>query len=1065
MRDASVVIGLGGIGSEICAKAEALIPENAPDRGRVRFAAIDTDINSLRDLKRGGFRGTTIQISSNTSVGLCVENQKEEISGWYPDNPMLNKKPMTEGAGQMRAISRLALHTAVREGRLAPLYRLIDELRQMSKQPAEQVIRIYIISSLSGGTGSGIFLPLAMYLERYVKNLFGDYDSICKGFFLLPSTMKELADTFLEKRSLDANSYAAIKELSAFLEQSDQHNVKPRLTLELAREGELTTSSYSSAGYEYCYLFGKVNRKKLLRCSSMEIKNAVANAVYMQVCSPIRGLNNSREDNMPKFLMEQAQKLQVPNMRRFGAIGCGELVYPYKQLKEYYAMKWAIDTMSNTWRQYDRIYFEKEKESREERKRGRRGDDVNRAEEYINAIKLADRGDIFAEEIRNFCTTEEGSTWDIYLNKVSEAAEEIIGQVRQEIGRNKEKIDTVDRRRMDALSKNNTRKEKIAKAIKTRDRFEGLRLYMEKYVANNGKYVAEQLFTYIPDVECRPCELAYWLKRDETFIHPNAVRYFLYNLFEAIDARRLRAEERKGEAQVDISAMDKYRGKDFTKRLRKKDLPEFFNKIEKGQDAIYEVANRELEILCLGFLKDYVGELIKAYEEFYENYGDMLLSFERETETIAHELDQQFGVSSFYVCADDICRAVIFEQIKEKREYFRASGGLSAFIFQLLQKPLKGTTVKDIQPQVRQYWIDSVGQEFDDLLNINILQAMKLEEECRTGRQLEIEDVKCVIREARELLETPLIRYVSREETKEISFCCYNTELEKQRGIFQEIESWLKGQQGIADPYYYSKYQLIFYCSIVGLEAYDILEFYHGREGSLVDSGEAFLHYEDTVQGMVLNDEGKPVLTPHIDQKWYSFLELPDPHKGYQYKKELVISGMFLYALLSRRLEGSEEYGYHYTNPRESRNSFGKLLWCHQYLYQCPLLLADLLQKFEEELEHDVRECESVDTCKVFQSMEGGSVYRLLIQYAQSLTNREFYSAPIDILRYSVKWLISACAYRFNDSTLDAVVTEKMQNLWEYVQQTEFPKKGMAGNMHQKIIDFFLELGYKRNGR
>lgn len=1064
MRDASVVIGLGGIGSEICAMAEALIPADAPDRDRVRFAAIDTDVNSLRDLKRRGFRGTTIQISGNISVGLCVENQREEIVGWYPDNPMLNKKPMTEGAGQMRAISRLALHTAVREGKLAPLYRLIDELRQISKQPSEQAIRIYIISSLSGGTGSGIFLPLAMYLERYVKGLFGDFDSICKGFFLLPSTMKELADTFLEKRSLDANSYAAIKELSAFLEQGDQQNEQPGFTLELAREGEVATSPYSSAGYEYCYLFGKVNRKKLLKCSFAEIKTAVANAVYMQVCSPIRGRNNSREDNMPKFLMEQAQQLKSKSQHRFGAVGCGELVYPYKKLKEYYAMRWAIDTMSNTWRQYDRIYFEKERESREERKRGRRGEEVNRAEEYINAIKLADRSDIFAEEIRNFCATEDGASWDMYLNKVSEEVEVIIGQVRLEIDRNKDKIDTVDRRRMDVMSKNNTRKEKIEKAIKTRDRFEALRLYMDKYVVNNGKYVAEQLFNYVPDAECRPYEMAYWLKRDGVFIHPNAVRYFLYNLFGAIDNRRTRAEEKKGEAQVDVSAMDKYRGKDFAKRMRREDLPEFLAKIEKGQNAVYEVANRELEILCLGFLKDYVGELIKAYEEFYENYGDMLQGFEREAETIANELDRQSGISSFYVCADAKCRDVIFRQIKEKREYFKASGTLSAFIFQMLQRPLKGALAKDIRPQVRQYWVDSVGQEFDGLLDINILQAMKLEEECRTGRQLDADGVKRIISDARELLETPMVRYVSREETKEISFCCYNTELEKQRGIYQEITTWLKEEQGIADPYYYSKYQLIFYCSMVGIEAYDILEFFHGRENSLIDQGEAFRHYEETVRSMVLNEEGRPVLTPHIDQKWYSFLELPDPHKGYQYRQELVIAGAFLYARLSRRLVGNEEQGYHYTNSQESGHNFGKLLWCHQYLYRCPMLLADLLDLFQEELEQDVEVCESIDTCRLFRSMEGESVYRLLIRYAEPLTKKEFTSSGIDILIRSVKWLVSACAYQFNGSALDIATEEKMRKLWQeikHVDQNAYSMKGMAGEMHRKIIDFFLELGYR----
>ncbi len=1063
MRDASVVIGLGGIGSDICVKAESMIPVKAPDRDRVRFVAIDTDINSLMDLRRKGFQGTIIQISDNISVGLCVENQRTEIDEWYPDNPMFNTKPMTEGAGQMRAISRLALHTAVKEGRLSPLYRLIDELRQVSKEPSVQSIRFYVISSLSGGTGSGIFLPLAMYLERYVKSLFGDFDSICKGFFILPSAMKDLTDTFLEKRSLDANSYAAIKELSAFLEQGDKQDAGHELTIELAREGEVVTAPYKSAGYEYCYLFGKVNRRKLLKSSFEEIKNAVANVVYMQVCSPIRGINNSREDNVPKFLAEQAQKLQRRNLRRFGAIGCGELVYPYKQLQDYYAMRWAIDIMSNQWQQYDRIYFEKEKEFREERKKGRKAEEVNRAKEYINAIKLADRNDIFAEEIRNSCVIEGEMAWDVYLKHVSEEIEEIIAQVRTE----KERKDGngLTREWQDIQSKYKTRKEKVKQARKIWECYEELRMYMGRYVVDNSKYIAERLFTYFPGTEHKSYEMVYWLNRGGGFLHPNGVRYFLYNLIEAIENRKDVLAGKREEAQEDVNALDDYKSKKFDKKVGEKDIPEFLNKIERGQEAIYEASCRELEMLCLDFLGNYATGLIKSYEEFYDNYSNMLQGFANEEDMIAQELERQSGISSFYVCADAKCRDVMFGKLKEKREYLCANSALSAFIFQLLQRPVKGVRAKEILPNIRQYWIDSVGEEFSELLDINIFQAMKLEEECRTGRQLGIDDMKYIIEEARQLLETPLVRYISREETKEISFCCYNSELDEQRGIYQEIVKWLKERQGISDAYYCNRYQLIFYCSTVGIEAHDILEFYHGRDKSLIDTGEAFLHYEDTVQSVVLNDDDRPVIIPHIDQKWYSFLGLPDTHKGYQSAREQVIAGMFLYAYMSKRLVKNGE-SYHYTNVQVSRQTFGKLLWCHQYLYKCPQLFEELLQKFKEELEQDVRTCQSVDACRVYKYMEDNesdTVYDTLVEYAESLTEREFIPSDIALLIRSVKWLVTACAYQFNERALESVVMEEMKKL--KVKNRHSAEAGMAKEMARMIQDFYSEQGYEENGR
>ena len=703
MGDASIVIGLGGIGSGICAEAAAMIPENAPDRSKIRFVAIDTDINSLSDLRRGGFRGTTIQISENTSVGLCVEKQQSEIEGWFAENSMFTKKPMTEGAGQMRIISRLALHTAVREGRLAPLFRIIEELRQVSKEPSEQSIRLYIISSLAGGTGSGILLPLAMYLERYVKNLFSDYDSICKGFFILPSAMKGFTDTFLEKRSLDSNSYAAIKELSAFLGRGDGEKGH-KMSMELAMEGEAKTVSYESPGYESCYLFGKVNRKKLVKSSLERVKTAVANAVYMQVCSPIRHINNSREDNVPKFLIEQAQRLQNTRLKRFGSIGCGELVYPYKELRIIYAMQWAIDTMSNQWQQYDRKYFEKENQEREKRKKGKTAEKIKREDEYINAIKQADQSDIFAYEIREACVVDGQMAWDSYLEEVLKEIERTVSYIRQDRELNDMGGDGLFKRHLnDIHSKYKKKAERLEQLKKIQKLYGKIREEMKKYAPSNSKYVAERFITYYPDRLHRPYELVYWLNRGDTFIHPNAVRYFLYHLFQTVEKKTEELKDRVKREELQIKSVDKYDEEKGFKKLRKKQIFSVADEFERCRNAVYADAGIRLQILCMETLADYVGSLIHSYEEFYDNYGDMLQVFKDEVDHIIHELDNPMGISSFYVCADENCRKAVFERLQARREYINASSGLSAFIFGILQKPLKGKQIRKIFPNIREH--------------------------------------------------------------------------------------------------------------------------------------------------------------------------------------------------------------------------------------------------------------------------------------------------------------------------------------------------------------------------
>ena len=128
MRAPAVIIGVGGIGSDICARIERMLPQDAPDRGVFRFVIMDTDVNTIRDIKRNGFGGTTIRLSDNMTVNACLEMLKKgTLADWYPENGIFANKAMTEGAGQYRSVSRLAFEYAVHETKLDELERIIKE--------------------------------------------------------------------------------------------------------------------------------------------------------------------------------------------------------------------------------------------------------------------------------------------------------------------------------------------------------------------------------------------------------------------------------------------------------------------------------------------------------------------------------------------------------------------------------------------------------------------------------------------------------------------------------------------------------------------------------------------------------------------------------------------------------------------------------------------------------------------------------------------------------------------------------------------------------------------------
>ena len=120
----TLIVGLGGTGCKVVAKVAQRTSEE--QRKRVRFVCIDTDVNDLRKLREANPMIKTIQTSAPYSVGEYLNNNTFARDTWFPTHHILNGKTPTEGAGQVRAISRLAFDTCISEGAMKPLEKCID---------------------------------------------------------------------------------------------------------------------------------------------------------------------------------------------------------------------------------------------------------------------------------------------------------------------------------------------------------------------------------------------------------------------------------------------------------------------------------------------------------------------------------------------------------------------------------------------------------------------------------------------------------------------------------------------------------------------------------------------------------------------------------------------------------------------------------------------------------------------------------------------------------------------------------------------------------------------------
>ena len=100
-------IGVGGIGSKIVkGVADRAIND---DTSNIRFVVMDTDVNDLLTVNKGA-EIVAIQTSSTSSVESYLKNDKDAKHNWFPENKMMDSKTVSEGAGQVRAISRLAVN-------------------------------------------------------------------------------------------------------------------------------------------------------------------------------------------------------------------------------------------------------------------------------------------------------------------------------------------------------------------------------------------------------------------------------------------------------------------------------------------------------------------------------------------------------------------------------------------------------------------------------------------------------------------------------------------------------------------------------------------------------------------------------------------------------------------------------------------------------------------------------------------------------------------------------------------------------------------------------------------
>jgi len=341
----TLVLGIGGIGCKIAAAISDSLSNE--DRKYVSVIGIDTNVNDLSKL-RDKHQMEIIQTSDDMEVSAYLEAHPEYLE-WFPDNDFLRERTMTDGAGQVRTLSRLAFLASVESGRFTPILQEITRIRKVDGNPHNKNLTVMVVGSITGGTGAGLFLNIPFYIRNLIKSQAGIKRCVIRGMFVGPDILEDVQPSQTNKDAVCVNGYTCLKELNAFY-------MRPAIGKEIANNLRLEfynhdDTSVQNVPYNYLYLVEKSGDLGTMGDARIdEVINYIARVVFVLMFSPVTADALSIEDNFILKLIDKG------GMNRYAGAGMCRLLYPIKTAQEYVTLSVVRDLVQREWMLIDQEF-------------------------------------------------------------------------------------------------------------------------------------------------------------------------------------------------------------------------------------------------------------------------------------------------------------------------------------------------------------------------------------------------------------------------------------------------------------------------------------------------------------------------------------------------------------------------------------------------------------------------------------------------------------------------------------------------------------------------------------
>ena len=960
----TLFVGVGGTGCKIVKMvAEMCRPE---EKENINFACLDTNVNDLNSVAQSNAHIYYIQTSNTQTVGDYLNYDQDALQNWFPKNAVIYDKTVSEGAGQVRAISRLALNATIKTGKINPLYDAIDNLFRKDGKEMKQAMRVVIASTASGGTGSGIILPLAMYIRDYVKNKYPNTSLIVRSLVLLPETLDSVITSTAERESQRRNAYATIKEINAFMMKGSgffdvDADLKrySNLHMDFAVPGTGEMKSLSVLPFDFCFLLDGQNAEDSTLISLGQYIQQAARALYEQNVGPMQKSAFSVEDNIIKEMSNPGNY----GRNRFGGIGASTVRYPYEDIADYIAYDWAMDAIGGEgeaakWSKYDNEFDIK---LREARKKGLAESECpKRSEVYVTKMNTAT--DNFSKDLRSKYLMNANKRVSKYFIDLAEEMHNCLS--------NNAAI-RVARDAANELAEEIDYKNDSSKQGHARDNLILLRSYETAVRINArkaGAAAAEAIFLNEVKtiVEKKPFTLEYLIKNAYGEVgHPNAIRHLLYMVKDEMDKRvKTTASQindvilpvlmNYGASANDTSTFDigfskkKERNLDELCAAEKGEGqdPSLLEKLG-GYEKLYDALNAcftdyyssitkfaeytvELEAYKLG--SEYIGELSKAFERFYYTFSEKVTALVRRQEDLVDSLRFQKGDSVLNVCS----RQELLEELSRSTRNASEEGSmldseLNGNIFDAIkanvafEREIRNADVVENDRRIDifddillDYFKESVRRNCSNI-DQNIVEAIAMENRLEhrvKARETQSSDEKVFDKVSIEdnifhiqevlskgrRLAAPGIQRPRNEESREIILCAYNSALANMRNY--RMDTLLpKDMNGNAVDTV-SQYEINFFNALYNLTPNKLNKFASPdkAETRTKDAGLYHNAYVKYSKEIGPDSTKGAIISTQIDTRWDSVAVMPEIDFDYQNKQIMRIHQALIYGLIYKAI-------------------------------------------------------------------------------------------------------------------------------------------------------------------